>query len=185
MTKKAGGKNRVCLPCHKKYPSKFTNDPKSFNVTSVCSDCGGDLTEITDSIPVPKKKDAKGWRELVRAVENEDFSAYPGCRSTDAPDSDAARQAKIETNMHLRRNRERARNELGLYHKNSPALVEALLEAQKESNTKEATLAVFERFDVKDAKRRFRLAHCVSQASFWGYKLSNNKSSRGTYLDVY
>jgi hypothetical protein len=70
MSKSGGGVNRVCLPCRIKYPSKFTDDPKSSNVTSVCSECGEDLTPLHDSVLVPKKRNFKAWKKLATDIKN-------------------------------------------------------------------------------------------------------------------
>lgn len=66
MSKRGQGKNRVCFPCRKKYPSKFTDDSKRFNVTSVCSECGSELTSIPDSIRIPKTHQVSRWRALEK-----------------------------------------------------------------------------------------------------------------------
>ena len=70
MSRSGGGVNRVCLPCRIKYPSKFTDDPKTFNVTSVCSECGEGLTPLHDSVLVPKKRNIKAWEKLARDIKN-------------------------------------------------------------------------------------------------------------------
>lgn len=68
MSKRSGGKNRVCLACQIKYPGQFTTDPTKANVTQVCSECAGPLTLIPDSVRVPKKTDRKGWAKLTAEV---------------------------------------------------------------------------------------------------------------------
>jgi hypothetical protein len=70
MSKRSGGRNRVCFPCRIKYPGKFTNDAKNYNVTNVCSECAGSLVEIHDSIRVPKRHQAKLWRKLQSELES-------------------------------------------------------------------------------------------------------------------
>lgn len=70
MSKKSGCKNRVCLKCRIKYPGAFTNDSKHFNITSVCSECGGELTDIPDSVRVPRKHQVRLWRKLEQQVKD-------------------------------------------------------------------------------------------------------------------
>lgn len=82
MSKRSGGKNRVCLPCRIKYPGQFTHDPTSANVTQVCSECAADLTLIPDSIRVPKKSDVKAWNALSNDAAAGEFD-MPLCASNE------------------------------------------------------------------------------------------------------
>lgn len=70
MSKRSGGKNRVCFPCRLKYPGKFTSDAKNTNITDVCSECSGHLTSIPDSIRVPKRHQVKLWKKLQADIED-------------------------------------------------------------------------------------------------------------------
>jgi hypothetical protein len=80
MSKSGNGKNRVCLPCRIKYPSKFTEDSKSFNITSICSECSSELTMIHDSVRVPKKNKNKLWIKLTDDIVNKKV-VVPVCKS--------------------------------------------------------------------------------------------------------
>jgi hypothetical protein len=175
MTKRAGGVNRICIPCKKKYPSKFTNDPTSFNVTSVCSDCGGELTNIPDSVAAPKKKDNKGWKELAKAVESNDFSSFYNRAKSQRGDDDVK--------LSIRNNREKARAQLSMLHSNNPKLVNALLDSIRKNEPKEAVVKIFDKFKINDSKRRSFLLWSVNQAVFWGYKLPKQKAYKGSYYE--
>lgn len=82
MSKRSGGKNRVCLPCRIKYPGQFTHDPTSANMTQVCSECAAELTLIPDSIRVPKKTNVKAWNALSNEAAAGTF-AMPLCPSNE------------------------------------------------------------------------------------------------------
>lgn len=69
MSKRSGGRNRVCFPCRLKYPGKFTSDAKNTNITDVCSECSGELTLIHDSVRVPKRHQVKLWKKLQKEFE--------------------------------------------------------------------------------------------------------------------
>ncbi len=70
MSKRSGGTNRICLHCRLKYPGKFTNNAKDFNITSVCSVCTRPLTLIHDSVRIPKRKQVKLWEKLAKDIAN-------------------------------------------------------------------------------------------------------------------
>lgn len=63
MCKRSGGTNRVCFDCKIKYPGLLSFTELENN-TQACGECGGKLTEIPDSIRVPRKIKKKAWAKL-------------------------------------------------------------------------------------------------------------------------
>lgn len=72
MSRSSGGTNRVCFSCRLKYPG-FVAYSEHENQTLSCSECGGILTEIPDSIRVPRRSDIKGWKSLQKDCDNNTF----------------------------------------------------------------------------------------------------------------
>ncbi|CAH7419751.1 hypothetical protein VCHA53O466_50368 [Vibrio chagasii] len=68
MSKSGGGVNRVCFSCRLKFPSPFTDDSKTYNITSVCCECGGELCSISDSYRVPSRMKVKEWKKLEKEL---------------------------------------------------------------------------------------------------------------------
>ncbi|MDK9789900.1 hypothetical protein [Vibrio sp. D431a] len=80
MSKRGGGRNRVCFPCRKKYPSQFTTDSKKYNVTSVCSECSGVLSSVPDSVVIPKSHQLGRWKKLKAQYDSGQI-VTPACDS--------------------------------------------------------------------------------------------------------
>jgi hypothetical protein len=71
MSKRGNRQNRVCFNCRIKYPDSGFSTPDKFNMTSVCSECGGELCNIHDSVHIPAKSKIKLWKKLKEDYDND------------------------------------------------------------------------------------------------------------------
>jgi hypothetical protein len=70
MSKRGNRQNRVCFDCRIKYPDSGFSTPDKFNMTSVCSECKGELCNIHDSVHIPAKSKIKLWKKLKDDYDN-------------------------------------------------------------------------------------------------------------------
>lgn len=58
--------NRICVPCRRTYPGNDQAGVPDRNYSSVCSDCGGELVEISCRLRVPRRSRHRAWKKFLK-----------------------------------------------------------------------------------------------------------------------